>query len=298
MEHKACNCACCREAASQNRGSFALFPGVLLQYLPDAAQTPMESAEDYALRLYHCRCGSVRLCFEKQAALTLRAGELAVWREASAFEAKMQPDEDFAGLMLRIDLKKLTEQPPDTLRGTDITGERLFDLYGTQKKLEPQKAEGDLAASLSLFYDRPAENAFAWRSLAAQALLLALGEKNAHEEAAEELEPCTTEQARLIREVHRELTQNLDRRMTIDELSRRYLMNPTTLKQVFKAVYGTSLAAHMKEHRMGKAAQLLRQTELPVAEIAHMVGYESQSRLTAAFKEYFGLTPKEYRKGH
>ena len=298
MEHKACNCACCREAASQNHGSFALFPGIFLSFLPNEAPEAAEGADDYALRLYHCRKGSAAFCFEKQGTVTLHAGELAVWREGSVLEAKMQPGEEFAGLLLRVDLKKLTEQPPENLRGTDITGERLFDLYGTQKKLEPQKAEGDLAASLGLFYDRPAENAFAWRKLAAQALLLALGEKNAHEEAAEELEPCTTEQARLIREVHRELTQNLDKRMTIDELSRRYLMNPTTLKQVFKSVYGTSLAAHMKEHRMGKAAQLLRETELPVAEIAHMVGYESQSKLTAAFKEYFGLTPKEYRKGH
>ena len=75
-------------------------------------------------------------------------------------------------------------------------------------------------------------------------------------------------------------------------------MNPTTLKQVFKSVYGASLAAHMKEHRMGRAAQLLRETDESVAEIARAVGYESQSKLTAAFKEYFGVLPKEYRKNH
>ena len=298
MEHKACHCACCREAASQNHGSFALFPGILLFYLPDAAQEPMEGAEDYALRLYHCRSGSVTFCFEAQKPVTLHAGELAVWRETNMLEAKMQPDAEFAGLLLRVDLKKLTGQPPEDLRGTDITGERLFDLYGTQKTLEPVRAEGDLAAAIGLLYDRPAGHAFAWRKLAAQALLLALGEKAAPEEPPEELGPCETEQERLICEVHRELTQNLDKRVTIEELSKRYLMNPTTLKQVFKSVYGASLAAHMKEHRMGKAAQLLRETELPVAEIAHMVGYESQSRLTAAFKDYFGRTPLEYRKGH
>lgn len=298
MEHKSCNCACCREAAAQNHGSFALFPGVLLSYLPDAAQEQAEGAEDYAMRLYHCRTGSVTFSFAAQPPVTLHAGELAIWREGSFLEAKMEPDEEFAGLILRVDLKKLTEQPPENLRGTDITGERLFDLYGTQKTLEPQKAEGDTAAAIGLLYDRPAETASVWRALAAQALLLSLGEKTAHEEPPEELGPCTTEQARLIREVHRELTQNLDKRVTIEELSKRYLMNPTTLKQAFKSVYGASLAAHMKEHRMGKAAQLLRETELPVAEIARMVGYESQSRLTAAFKEYFGLTPKEYRKGH
>ena len=127
---------------------------------------------------------------------------------------------------------------------------------------------------------------------------MSLGEKTAHEEPPEELGPCTTEQARLIREVHRELTQNLDKRVTIEELSKRYLMNPTTLKQAFKSVYGESIAAHMKEHRMEKAAALLHESDMSIAEIGRLVGYESQSKFTAAFKEYFGLTPKEYRKGH
>ena len=107
-----------------------------------------------------------------------------------------------------------------------------------------------------------------------------------------------SEQVRAVHAVHAYLTQNLETRVTIEELSKQYLMNPTTLKQVFKSVYGTSLAAHMKEHRMGRAAQLLRETDESVAEIARAVGYESQSKFTAAFKEYFGALPKEYRKNH
>ena len=47
---------------------------------------------------------------------------------------------------------------------------------------------------------------------------------------------------------------------------------------------------------MEKAASLLRETELSVAEIAAQVGYESQSKFTAAFKEQFGKLPKEYRR--
>lgn len=65
---------------------------------------------------------------------------------------------------------------------------------------------------------------------------------------------------------------------------------------MFKEVYGSSLAAHMKEHRMERAAALLRETDLSVAEIAGQVGYESQSKFTAAFKEQFGQLPKEYRR--
>ena len=104
------------------------------------------------------------------------------------------------------------------------------------------------------------------------------------------------EQVKIIREIHDHLTEHMEQRVTIEELAHRYLINPTTLKTVFKEVYGSSLAAHMKEHRMEKAASLLRETELSVAEIAGQVGYESQSKFTAAFKEQFGLLPTAYRR--
>ena len=104
------------------------------------------------------------------------------------------------------------------------------------------------------------------------------------------------EQVKIIREIHDHLTEHMEQRMTIEELSHRYLINPTTLKTVFKEVYGNSLAAHMKEHRMEKAAALLRETDMSVAEIAGQVGYESQSKFTAAFKEQFGQLPTAYRR--
>ena len=104
------------------------------------------------------------------------------------------------------------------------------------------------------------------------------------------------EQVKIIREIHDHLTEHMEQRVTIEELSRRYLINPTTLKTVFKEVYGNSLAAHMKEHRMEKAAALLRETDMSVAEIAGQVGYESQSKFTAAFKEQFGQLPTAYRR--
>lgn len=48
---------------------------------------------------------------------------------------------------------------------------------------------------------------------------------------------------------------------------------------------------------MEQAARLLRETDRSVAEIAQAVGYDSQSKFTAAFKAFFGALPREYRKG-
>ena len=116
------------------------------------------------------------------------------------------------------------------------------------------------------------------------------------EEAALDGAGFTAEQAATVRRMHDELLQHPEQRVTIDELARRCLMNPTTLKAVFKAVYGDSLASHMKEHRMEKAAELLRRGELSVSEVAAAVGYDSPSRFSTAFRERYHMLPSEYRK--
>lgn len=106
------------------------------------------------------------------------------------------------------------------------------------------------------------------------------------------------EQVETARAVHEYLLQHMDKRITIEELAQRYLMNPTTMKAVFKEVYGESLASHMKEHRMEKAARLLSGTNDSIARIAEAVGYGSQSRFSAAFKEAYQMLPLEYRRTH
>ena len=103
-------------------------------------------------------------------------------------------------------------------------------------------------------------------------------------------------QEQVIRNVHAYLADHLSERITIEELSRRFLMNTTTLKQVFKRVYGTTIAAHVKQHRMEQAALLLVKSQQDIAAVAQAVGYESPSRFTAAFKETYGVLPTEYRK--
>mgnify|MGYP002697326111 CR=1 FL=1 len=105
-------------------------------------------------------------------------------------------------------------------------------------------------------------------------------------------------QEEIIRNVHDYMVEHLSERLTIEALSREFLMNTTTLKSAFKRVYGSSIAQHMKQHRMELAAGLLLKTQNDIASVAQAVGYESQSRFTAAFKEAYGELPTEYRRRH
>jgi len=99
-----------------------------------------------------------------------------------------------------------------------------------------------------------------------------------------------------ITQVHDFLVADLSVRHTVEALSQKFHMNPTTLKATFKSVYGKPVAAYMKARRIQKAQELLRTTDLPIAAIARQVGYENQSKFTAAFQSITGQLPRDHRK--
>ena len=92
------------------------------------------------------------------------------------------------------------------------------------------------------------------------------------------------------------MTEQLEQRFTIEELSKQYLINTSTLKEVFKAVYGLPIATYMKEYRVHQAMKLLRETDATIADIAAQVGYETQGKFSKAFKDVTQVLPTEYRK--
>ncbi len=101
-----------------------------------------------------------------------------------------------------------------------------------------------------------------------------------------------------VNEIHRLLTDDLTKRYTIDELSAKFHINQTTLKTTFKTVFGQSIGGYMKEYRIKRAKELLGHGDAPIAEIACAVGYENQSKFTAAFQDITGVLPRDYRKAH
>lgn len=206
------------------------------------------------------------------------------------------PNGSYEGLAIYIDLEQLTAQPPAPLAGSPVTGEALREKYckdGTCMALAGNETIQQIFAGL---YVPPKEMRLAWQKIKVLELLLVLSQMETSRE--KHLTQYRAEQVEIIRQIHDQLTDHLEQRFSIESLSRQYLMNPTTLKNLFKAVYGTSIAAHIREHRMEYAARLLRSSELSIAEIAQKVGYDSQSRFSSAFKEQYHMLPKAYRRNH
>ena len=103
-------------------------------------------------------------------------------------------------------------------------------------------------------------------------------------------------QANIVENVYNDLTANLDKSITIDELADKYDISKTTLKNCFKEVYGKPIFKWRKEYKLDYACKLIKEDEYTISEISQMIGYSSPSKFTQAFKEYVGMTPSEYRK--
>ena len=59
--------------------------------------------------------------------------------------------------------------------------------------------------------------------------------------------------------------------------------------------FGESPIAYVRRTRLGKAAMLLKQTDLTLGEVARRSGYATEASLSRAFKRSFGVTPGAYR---
>ncbi len=92
------------------------------------------------------------------------------------------------------------------------------------------------------------------------------------------------------------LYQNYDRGIQVKDVAEHVRLHPGYLQRVFKQKTGFSIMEYLKDYRMEKTAMLLRQTEIPVADIADYVGIGSRQYLHMLFKKHTGRTPVEYRK--
>ncbi len=89
---------------------------------------------------------------------------------------------------------------------------------------------------------------------------------------------------------------NMEKRITIKQLSELFHVSPTHMKNCFRKTYGGSIYAYTRREKMDAAADMLRTTDLTVLEIAGRCGYDNGSKFARVFKEITGLSPSDYRK--
>ena len=99
-----------------------------------------------------------------------------------------------------------------------------------------------------------------------------------------------------IKKIHDFLISNLDKKITIEMLSKKYNIGTTPLKIYFKEIYGEPIYTYLKDYKIHRALHLLEETNKNISEIAGIVGYDNSSKFAKVFKDKLGCTPTEYKK--
>ena len=79
-------------------------------------------------------------------------------------------------------------------------------------------------------------------------------------------------------------------------LAATVFLSPDYLSRLFKKQMGKSLYQYIRQFRMEKASQLLRETTKKVIDIGIETGYPNYSYFCQSFREYFGKSPERYRQ--
>jgi len=86
------------------------------------------------------------------------------------------------------------------------------------------------------------------------------------------------------------------RDLTLSEIAAAAGLSEQHFCRVFKRDTGMTPIEFLIKKRIAEAKALLRDTDLPVSEVAGAVGFTDRSYFTSVFRKYEGFSPSEYRK--
>lgn len=105
-------------------------------------------------------------------------------------------------------------------------------------------------------------------------------------------------QVEFVKAVSEYITQNLNGKITVKQLTLEFGISDTYLQNAFRSVYGMPVISFIRTQKMQSAAQVLIHSTCTIDEIAEEFGYENESKFSAAFKRIMGDSPGVYRKEH
>ncbi len=94
------------------------------------------------------------------------------------------------------------------------------------------------------------------------------------------------------------IAADLARPVSVPDLARRCGFSESQFRRVFQRTMGLLPVQHLRQVRMERACQLLRQTDQTVDAIAAEVGYAETAFFSHSFKRLIGVSPGQYRATH
>jgi AraC-like DNA-binding protein len=108
--------------------------------------------------------------------------------------------------------------------------------------------------------------------------------------------PASMQNSGRFADVVAHMTQNMQRKISRDELARMAHLHPGYFDRVFRIHYGLAPMQMLRDLRLRRAQDLLESTTQTLDGVAHACGLGNAAQLSRAFRTRFGQTPGEYRQ--
>lgn len=87
-----------------------------------------------------------------------------------------------------------------------------------------------------------------------------------------------------------------EKNWTVESLAEVCFMSRSKFAKMFHSIVGEPPLSYLKQHRLRLACQQLRNGQMPIQQIAHKVGYTSETAFSQAFKKQFSMSPSQYKQ--
>ncbi|EFI41423.1 AraC family transcriptional regulator [Peptoniphilus sp. oral taxon 386] len=102
-------------------------------------------------------------------------------------------------------------------------------------------------------------------------------------------------QVKKVKDIRSFLIGDLSKRYTIEFISEKFNISMTTLKKLFKEIYGMPINSYLIDYKINEAEILLKESEKSITEIANLLGYSNVSKFSKIFKDMKGCSPSKFR---
>ncbi|MDX1342832.1 MAG: AraC family transcriptional regulator [Reinekea sp.] len=92
------------------------------------------------------------------------------------------------------------------------------------------------------------------------------------------------------------IDEHYHEQITIEQMAAQLHTSKSSLQRLFSKHYRESFSEHLKQYRIGKACELLINTERPIALISESVGFLNLSNFNRQFRQCKAMTPREFRQ--
>lgn len=255
-----------------------------------------QSTAKNVIEINHCREGRYECSFGENSCCYMAEGDLSIGALTRKKSYSSFPLSHYHGITIIINMDGIIPEVRSIMEMLGIELEKIHTYICKANRCCIMRANPSIEHIFSELYFVREQRKSGYMKIKILELLLFLSDLDTRQEVIQ-TEYYNQKQVSLIKEIADFITADITKHYTIEQLAEKYNISPTALKKCFRGVYGSSVYAYLRMYRLQTAGRLLKETALRITEIAEKTGYDNPNKLSSAFKQIYGVSPTDFRKG-